>query len=81
MALSTGLRYACRASVVRIWRAQGTAGSAVGVPTDGGTRLRLDVGLFARLPNAVRRRLCRTFAERELRGDLASLEQAILEAA
>jgi hypothetical protein len=27
------------------------------------------------------RRLCRTFAERELRGDLALLEQAIGEAA
>jgi uncharacterized protein YndB with AHSA1/START domain len=49
-------------------------------PSDGGTRLRLDVGLNAPLPGAVRRRLCRSFAERELRADLASLEHAILEA-
>lgn len=50
-------------------------------PSDGGTRLRLDVGLTAPLPGPVRRRLCRVFAERELRDDLAALERAILEAA
>jgi hypothetical protein len=45
----------------------------------GATRLRLDVGLSGPLPSAVRRRLCRVFAERELRGDLARLEREILE--
>jgi Polyketide cyclase / dehydrase and lipid transport len=49
-------------------------------PFAGGTRLRLDVGLAAPLPNLVRRRLCCAFAERELRSDRASLEQAIGEA-
>jgi len=48
---------------------------------DGGTRLRLDAGMNAPLPAPLRRRLCRLFAERELRGDLAALEQAILEEA
>ena len=47
-------------------------------PAGGGTRLLLDVGLSAPLPAVVRRRLCRVFAERELRRDLASLERAIL---
>ena len=47
-------------------------------PANGGTLLRLDVGLSARLPGAVRRRICRTYAEKELRADLAQLEQAIL---
>ena len=47
-------------------------------PSDGGTRLRLDVGLSAPLPGAVRRRICRTYAEKELRTDLVQLEQAIL---
>jgi hypothetical protein len=50
-------------------------------PAEGGTRLRLDVGLSGPLPRAVKRRVCRLFAERELRGDLAALEQAILEGA
>jgi uncharacterized protein YndB with AHSA1/START domain len=48
-------------------------------PVNGGTRLRLDVSLSAPLPGAVRRRICRTYAEKELRTDLAQLEQAILE--
>jgi uncharacterized protein YndB with AHSA1/START domain len=47
-------------------------------PADGGTRLRLDVGMSAPLPGPLRRRLCRLFAERELRGDLARIEQAIV---
>jgi hypothetical protein len=37
--------------------------------------------LTAPVPQAVRRRLCQMFAERELRTDLAQLEQAILEEA
>ena len=47
-------------------------------PVDGRTRLRLDVAISALLPAPVRRRLCRIFAERELRTDLAQLGQAIL---
>ncbi len=47
-------------------------------PVDGRTRLHLDVAMSAPLPGPVRRRLCRVFAERELRTDLAQLEQAIL---
>jgi uncharacterized protein YndB with AHSA1/START domain len=47
-------------------------------PADTGTRLRLDVAMSAPLPGALRRRLCRVFADRELRGDLARLEQAVL---
>jgi uncharacterized protein DUF2652/polyketide cyclase/dehydrase/lipid transport protein len=46
--------------------------------TGSGTRLRLDIGLSGPLPGAVRRRLCRVFAEREVRGDLARLEREIL---
>ena len=34
--------------------------------------------MSAPLPGLLRRRLCRVFAERELRGDLARLEQAII---
>jgi uncharacterized protein YndB with AHSA1/START domain len=47
-------------------------------PTGSGTRLRLDIGLSGPLPGAVRGRLCRVFAERELRDDLARLEREIL---
>lgn len=47
-------------------------------PVGGGTRLRLDVDLTAPLPGAMKRRLCRSYAERELRGDLARLEQSIV---
>ena len=47
-------------------------------PADTGTRLRLDVAMSAPLPAALRRRLCRAFADRELRGDLARLEQAVV---
>lgn len=47
-------------------------------PANGGTRLTLEVGLSAPLPGAVRRRICRAYAEKELRTDLAQLEQAIL---
>jgi uncharacterized protein YndB with AHSA1/START domain len=45
---------------------------------NGGTRLRLDAAVFAPLPGSVRRRICRTVAERELRVQLAQLEEAIL---
>jgi Protein of unknown function (DUF2652)/Polyketide cyclase / dehydrase and lipid transport len=47
-------------------------------PANGGTRLRLDVAMSAPLPGPVRRRLCRAFAEKELRTDLSQLEEAIL---
>jgi len=47
-------------------------------PVGGETRLRLDVDLTAPLPGAMKRRLCRSYAERELRGDLARLEQSIV---
>ena len=47
-------------------------------PADGGTRLRLDVGMSAPLPGPLRRRLCSAFAERELRTDLGRLERAII---
>jgi uncharacterized protein YndB with AHSA1/START domain len=47
-------------------------------PTNGGTRLRLDVDLSAPLPGAVKRRLCRSYAERELQADLSRLEESIM---
>jgi uncharacterized protein YndB with AHSA1/START domain len=47
-------------------------------PADAGTRLRLDVAMSAPLPGLLRRRLCRLFADRELRGDLVRLEEAVL---
>ncbi len=47
-------------------------------PAGAGTRLRLDVAMSAPLPGPLRRRLCRVFADRELRGDLVRLEEAVL---
>jgi uncharacterized protein YndB with AHSA1/START domain len=47
-------------------------------PSGGGTRLRLDVDLSAPLPGAVKRRLCRSYAQRELQTDLDRLERSIM---
>jgi hypothetical protein len=41
----------------------------------------LDVGLTGALPHVVRRRLCRVFAEREVRPDLERLEREVRGAA
>jgi hypothetical protein len=47
-------------------------------PANGGTHLRLDVTMSGPLPGPVRRRVCRAVCDRELRGDLARLEQMIM---
>ena len=47
-------------------------------PANGGTLLRLDVGALRAAAGSRARRICRTYAEKELRTDLAQLEQAIL---